>query len=223
MGIAWSALGLGQFVAVAGDGSAFFREGAHVGEAAFLDDPTVLRVTYGEAVEHGIPNLDLSLLYRGLFPCEADHGLASACAACGIAYRSKTAAVAVGELLLCVVVEAATLDRGMLQLLGYLCGGAAQDVLLGLAALPIPAEPEEKGKATSRLPQAPEERGWIAEDDVLGPNGLIARQLPTHEVRRGQLDMAGAVAETLRLGGALCVEAGPGTGKTFAYLVPALV
>ncbi len=223
MGIAWSALGLGQFVAVAGDGSAFFREGAHVREAAALDDPTVLRVTYGEAVEHGIPNLDLSLLYRGLFPCEPDHGLASACAARGIAYRSKTAAVAVGELLLCVVAEAATLDRGMLQLLGYLCGGAVQDLLLGLATLPIPAEPEEKGKATSRLAQTPKERGWVAEDDVLGPNGLIARQLPTHEVRRGQLDMAGAVAETLRLGGALCVEAGPGTGKTFAYLVPALV
>ena len=223
MGIAWSALGLGQFVAVAGDGSALFREGAHVREAAFPDDPTVLRVTYGEAVEHGIPNLDLSLLYRGLFPCEADHGLASACAARGIAYRSKTAAVSVGKLLLCVVAEATTLDRGMLQLLGYLCGGAVQDLLLGFATLPILAEPEEKGKATSRPAQAPQERGWTAEDDVLGPNGLIARQLPTHEVRRGQLDMAGAVAETLRLGGALCVEAGPGTGKTFAYLVPALV
>jgi Rad3-related DNA helicase len=222
MDIPWSALGLGQFVAIAGDGSAFFREGAHVRKAALPNDPTVLRVTYGEAVEHGIPNLDLSLLYRGLFPCEPDHGLASACAARGIAHRSKAAAVSVGKLLLCVVTEAATLDRGMLQLLGYLCGGAVQDLLLGLATLPIPAEPEEEG--ISRSAAAPKkERGWAAEDDVLGPNGLIARQLPPHEVRRGQLDMAGAVAETLRLGGALCVEAGPGTGKTFAYLVPALV
>ena len=41
--------------------------------------------------------------------------------------------------------------------------------------------------------------------------------------RSGQTDMAEAVARTIEAGGALVVEAGTGIGKTFAYLVPALL
>ena len=41
--------------------------------------------------------------------------------------------------------------------------------------------------------------------------------------RRGQIDMAQAVAKTIEQGGCLVVEAGTGVGKTFAYLVPALL
>ncbi|MFM7698999.1 MAG: ATP-dependent DNA helicase, partial [Limnohabitans sp.] len=41
--------------------------------------------------------------------------------------------------------------------------------------------------------------------------------------RQGQTHMALAVAETLEKGGSLVVEAGTGVGKTFAYLVPALL
>lgn len=43
------------------------------------------------------------------------------------------------------------------------------------------------------------------------------------ERREGQIQMAEAVEEVLTDGGRLLVEAGPGTGKTFAYLVPALL
>ena len=42
------------------------------------------------------------------------------------------------------------------------------------------------------------------------------------EIRHSQIEMAEAVDATLREGGELLVEAGPGTGKTYAYLVPAL-
>ena len=41
--------------------------------------------------------------------------------------------------------------------------------------------------------------------------------------RAGQTEMAVAVAETIEQGGALVVEAGTGVGKTFSYLVPALL
>ncbi len=58
--------------------------------------------------------------------------------------------------------------------------------------------------------------------ELLGPNGPLAEALPGFRPRREQLKMAEAVAETLDLKGALVVEAGTGTGKTFAYLVPAL-
>jgi ATP-dependent DNA helicase DinG len=57
---------------------------------------------------------------------------------------------------------------------------------------------------------------------IFGPNGRIAESHPNYEYRRGQVEMAAAVAETLRRGGVAVVEAGTGTGKTLAYLIPAL-
>jgi ATP-dependent DNA helicase DinG len=59
--------------------------------------------------------------------------------------------------------------------------------------------------------------------DVLGPQGLLARTLEGFAERRQQLEMAERVAATLERGGQLIAEAGTGTGKTFAYLVPALL
>jgi ATP-dependent DNA helicase DinG len=60
-------------------------------------------------------------------------------------------------------------------------------------------------------------------DEVLGPRGLLARTLPGFAFRRQQLEMAQAVATALEDGSALVAEAGTGTGKTYAYLVPALL
>lgn len=54
-------------------------------------------------------------------------------------------------------------------------------------------------------------------------DGPLARALETFKPRPGQARMAAAVAHTLANGGALVVEAGTGVGKTFAYLVPALL
>ena len=58
--------------------------------------------------------------------------------------------------------------------------------------------------------------------EVFGPGGLIARHHPNYEYRPGQIEMAEAVNETLRDGGIALIEAGTGTGKTLAYLIPAL-
>jgi len=60
-------------------------------------------------------------------------------------------------------------------------------------------------------------------DDVLGPNGVLAGALPGYESRPGQLAMAAAVRDALAGGRSLLVEAGTGTGKTLAYLVPAIL
>jgi ATP-dependent DNA helicase DinG len=59
-------------------------------------------------------------------------------------------------------------------------------------------------------------------EEVFGPDGLIARYHPNYEYRPGQVEMARAVDETLTQGGIALVEAGTGTGKTLAYLIPAL-
>ncbi len=53
--------------------------------------------------------------------------------------------------------------------------------------------------------------------------GVLARADEHYRPRQGQIDMAEAVARTIAQGGALVVEAGTGVGKTFSYLVPALL
>src|ERR1035438_6017063 len=55
------------------------------------------------------------------------------------------------------------------------------------------------------------------------PDGLLAAKHPAFEPRKGQMDMAIAVDEALSENRKLIVEAGTGTGKTLAYLVPALL
>jgi len=54
------------------------------------------------------------------------------------------------------------------------------------------------------------------------PGGPLADAHPDYEHRQGQTRMAEAVERVLEDGGALLVEAGTGTGKTLAYLVPAI-
>ena len=59
--------------------------------------------------------------------------------------------------------------------------------------------------------------------ELLGPEGPLARRIPGFAPRLPQQRMAQAVDATLVEGGVLIVEAGTGTGKTFAYLAPALL
>ncbi|MEZ4458394.1 MAG: ATP-dependent DNA helicase [bacterium] len=60
-------------------------------------------------------------------------------------------------------------------------------------------------------------------DEILGQGGLMSRALERYEFRPQQLQMANAVAEAFRRRRPLIVEAATGTGKTLAYLVPALL
>jgi len=54
-------------------------------------------------------------------------------------------------------------------------------------------------------------------------DGVLAQAADDFRPREAQTDMAVAVAHTIEEGGALVVEAGTGVGKTFSYLVPALL
>ena len=58
---------------------------------------------------------------------------------------------------------------------------------------------------------------------LLGPQGPLARVIAGFESRREQQHMADWVGEALATRSMLAIEAGTGTGKTFAYLVPALL
>ena len=56
---------------------------------------------------------------------------------------------------------------------------------------------------------------------IIGPAGALSKVIPGFERRLQQEQMAAAVAETINTSGQVLVEAGTGTGKSLAYLVPA--
>lgn len=58
--------------------------------------------------------------------------------------------------------------------------------------------------------------------DVFSPDGLLSDTLPGFEYRPQQGYMANLVFETLAAGGITLIEAGTGTGKSLAYLIPAV-
>lgn len=60
-------------------------------------------------------------------------------------------------------------------------------------------------------------------DEIFAEDGLLAQQIPGFRHRRQQAEMAQAVSEALEGDEHLVVEAGTGTGKTFAYLAPSIL
>ena len=60
-------------------------------------------------------------------------------------------------------------------------------------------------------------------DSFFSSDGALALAVPDYRIRTQQLEMAQAIAGTIAANAVLVAEAGTGTGKTFAYLVPALL
>src|SRR5690554_5460973 len=59
--------------------------------------------------------------------------------------------------------------------------------------------------------------------DIFGGDGPLAKALPGYRPRQAQQELAHAIEETLDNRSILVAEAGTGTGKTWAYLVPAFL
>jgi ATP-dependent DNA helicase DinG len=60
-------------------------------------------------------------------------------------------------------------------------------------------------------------------EKIFAPDGALAEAVPGFKLRPQQLEMAQAIHDAIERQGVLVAEAGTGTGKTFAYLVPALL
>jgi ATP-dependent DNA helicase DinG len=74
-----------------------------------------------------------------------------------------------------------------------------------------------------KIPKAEEEEKPPTIADIFGPRGLLERCLGAgYEHRRSQLEMAEIVEEAFQNKRHALVEAGTGTGKTLAYLLPAI-
>ncbi len=67
------------------------------------------------------------------------------------------------------------------------------------------------------------EKHTLESVSVLSESGLLAEKIPGFKARPVQLEMAEAVESCIKTRGRLAVEAGTGTGKTLAYLVPVLL
>lgn len=72
-------------------------------------------------------------------------------------------------------------------------------------------------------PNTPPNKAVLDVDSILGPGGSISRRLANYEPREQQLAMAREVAAAIAAKEHLVAEAGTGTGKSFAYLVPAIL
>jgi len=72
-------------------------------------------------------------------------------------------------------------------------------------------------------PRSPQAVTPDAIDAILGPRGAVARALPGFEERPEQLRMAFEVAEAFNEGRIAVIEAGTGTGKSLAYLIPSIL
>ncbi len=107
--------------------------------------------------------------------------------------------------------ESGTSLRARLQVKGPLDAAAVDLLHLAARARPDPLEPAAERTAIDPDALAAE----------LAPGGAFERIFPGFEHRPQQVEMLRAVADTLNAGDQLVVEAGTGTGKSLAYLLPA--
>ncbi|HET9052450.1 MAG TPA: helicase C-terminal domain-containing protein [Candidatus Dormibacteraeota bacterium] len=150
-------------------------------------------------------------------------------------HRAASDAEATAELLLRLVDRAENLPPRLLETIRDLVADVPAplralrrtfvELVSGPGVDPGPAPPEPAGAgAPPSGPAVPAgtDRPALADAAaaILGPTGPFAAADPGYELREPQIEMARAVAQTLERRGRLVVEAGTGTGKSLAYLVP---
>lgn len=179
-------------------------------------------------------------LARICFPASR-HGLKQLATALGVeltqAHRACNDAAATGAIYRILNERVTSLPLTLLQLCARLLApvpGGTRDVFL-TAAAQAAAKPLT-GRAGRYLPPFPAELGLSTQEPAgepspidaraigaeFGPGGCFARRLPGYEYRPPQAEMAMLVARALNRGEHLLMEAGTGTGKSMAYLLPAL-
>ena len=180
--------------------------------AEMLDTLDLARILLPDAASHSLPLLAGELGLRQVRP-----------------HRALDDADATRQLLLALRSRAAALDETRKEQILALVAPYPWPVASFFAEALTEAEPlagdrppgapavTAAGRAREGVPDEP---GALA--DLLAPAGPLAASLPEYEHREGQVQMLLAVAQTMRRGGTLMVEAGTGTGKSLAYLVPAL-
>ena len=225
---------------------AFIGDRAVVGQNIAFD----LAFLRAEQVLPPGPALDTWELASVLLPTATRLNLASLAAAVGVhmpvAHRALADAEATRDIFLALLARLEALPRSLLlelrafasranwafaalidDALARTGGGTPLDALDEatarriVSALPLPPARVQAAPLVPRdplLPALPEEI-----DALFTLAAARIDLLPVYEQRAGQATMAQAVARHLGHGGALAVEAGTGTGKSLAYLLPSLL
>ena len=210
MELPWKGIGLQKVLIVSDGGTALFVEG-HFSESDPEKTEGIPRVAYVGDDE----TLDLRLLARTLHPTLPGHSLSNLREHYGIAKgRDPETLFSLFSLLIEGFLKQ---SPELLTLLSEILSPPNSDFIRRMIGFARPQE-EVTGK---RVPSTSPAK--LSLDEVLATDGPLAHDLPGFEARTGQREMADRVLNALEHGGTAVVEAGPGTGKTFAYLIPALI
>ncbi|TAN34412.1 hypothetical protein EPN29_03350 [bacterium] len=213
-----------------GELAEFLRGRQPVGHGARLDVDFLTAAGLWDPAQDILDTLDVA---RILLPSAASHSLPLLATEMGFTqprpHRALDDADATRQLLLRLREEAAALDEAlkesMLALVapyGWSIARFFADALTAPNPDPVPAPAERADSAGRREPAdlPPDDPELVAA--LLGPEGPLAGVLPDYEHRESQLQMLLAVAQIQARGGTLVVEAGTGTGKSLAYLLPSI-
>ncbi len=207
----------------------FLRGRQPVGHGARLDVDFLAAAGLWDPATEILDTLDVA---RILLPSAPSHSLPLLAVEMGFTqprpHRALDDADATRQLLLRLRDEAAalneTLKESMLALVAPYEWSIARffaDALTAPNPDPGPASlgvvDSVRGRPGEMPPDDPELMAAL-----LGPQGPLAGALPDYEHREAQLQMLLAVAQIQARGGILVVEAGTGTGKSLAYLVPSI-
>ncbi|HKB33036.1 MAG TPA: helicase C-terminal domain-containing protein [Candidatus Dormibacteraeota bacterium] len=207
----------------------FLRGRQPVGHGARLD---VDFLSAAGLWDPSIEILDTLDVARILLPGAASHSLPLLATEMGFnqprPHRALDDADATRQLLLRLREEAALLDEplkeSMLALVAPYEWSIARffaDALTAPNPDPDSASDEVVDAMRGRSAEAPPDDPALMAA-LLGPEGPLADLLPGYEHREPQVQMLLAVAQIQARGGTLVVEAGTGTGKSLAYLVPSI-
>jgi len=207
----------------------FLRGRQPVGHGARLDVDFLAAAGLWDPATEILDTLDLA---RILLPSAASHSLPLLATEMGFnqprPHRALDDADATRQLLLRLREEAAVLDEALKESMLALVAPYDWSIARFFADALTAPNPDPDGASTEVVDSV---RGRAAEtppDDptlvaaLLGPDGPLAGLLPGYEHREPQLQMLLAVAQIQARGGTLVVEAGTGTGKSLAYLVPSI-
>ena len=217
--------------AVLAELAAFIGDRIPVGHGAGLDVDFLQAAGCWEA---GREILDTLHVARILVPEAASHSLPLLAADLGLdqprPHRALDDADATRQLLLRLRERAIGLDEELKEKMLALVAPYGWPIARFFAeALSAPAPVQGLERQSGRGPRVRPVRGAVELDDspaalasLLAPDGPLAAVMPDYEHREGQLQMLLAVGQIQRRGGRLVVEAGTGTGKSLAYLIPSI-
>jgi predicted DnaQ family exonuclease/DinG family helicase len=186
--------------------------GVWEGDWEILDTLDVARILLPGAASHSLPLLAIELGFSQPRP-----------------HRALDDADATRQLLLRLREEAAALDEGLKESIlalvapyGWAVARFFADALTAPSPESPPSKPSTRAASPARRPggEPPEDPELMVA--MLAPEGPLAGALPDYEHREPQLQMLLAVAQIQSRGGTLLVEAGTGTGKSLAYLLPSI-